>query len=71
MPIYEFCCNQCGEDFEKMVRFSEAEQPHACPKCASQDTHKKISQVGAFGISFSGSTGSSSSSSCGSSGGFS
>jgi putative FmdB family regulatory protein len=69
MPIYEYQCNECGVAFEKMVRFSEAERTPACPKCESQDTHKKISKVGSFGVSLSGST-SSSGSSCGSSGSF-
>jgi len=70
MPIYEYLCSECGESFEKMVRFSEANQSPVCPKCASQDTHKKISKVGSFGTSLSGST-NTSGSSCGSSGGFS
>ena len=33
MPIYEYECNQCGEAFEKMMRFSEADQIPACPHC--------------------------------------
>jgi putative FmdB family regulatory protein len=45
MPIYEYECNQCGKPFEKIVRFSEADQIPACPKCESKDTHKKISAV--------------------------
>jgi putative FmdB family regulatory protein len=71
MPLYEYQCNDCGEDFEKMVRFSEAERLQACPKCDGQDTHKKISRVGSFGALLSGSASSSTSSGCGSRGGFS
>ena len=70
MPIYEYECNQCGKSFEKMVRFSEADQIPACPKCENKDTHKKISIVVSFGSSSFGALGPSSSS-CGSSGGFS
>jgi putative FmdB family regulatory protein len=69
MPIYEYECNHCGEPFEKMVRFSEADQVPACPKCESKDTHKKISAVFSFGASVSAAI-SSSGSSCGSHGGF-
>ncbi len=69
MPIYEYECNQCGEPFEKMVRFSEADLKPACPKCESEDTHKKISAVFSFGLSGSGAAGSFDSG-CGSSGGF-
>jgi hypothetical protein len=52
-----------------MVRFNEADQIPACPKCESKDTHKKISAVFSFGGSSLG-TLSSTGSSCGSQGGF-
>ncbi len=68
MPLYEFICDDCGKEFEKMVRFSDANQPQDCPSCKSQETHKKISKVASFGASMGG--GLSSSSSCGSGGGF-
>ena len=45
MPLYEYHCNDCEEDFEKMVRFSEASQSPECPKCGSKKTHKQISTV--------------------------
>jgi putative FmdB family regulatory protein len=35
MPVYEFDCYQCGEVFEKMVRFSEADLTPTCPNCNS------------------------------------
>ncbi len=71
MPLYEFVCRDCGKEFEKTLRFSEADQRPACPDCHSPDTRKKISKVASFGGSTGSSLGSSSSSSCGSSGGFS
>jgi putative FmdB family regulatory protein len=71
MPLYEYHCNECNEEFEKMVRFSEADQSPVCPACHSQDTVKKISRVAAFGTSLGGSSFSTSTGSCGSSGGFS
>ena len=70
MPFYEYRCNECGEAFEKMLRFSEADQLPVCPKCGSPNTQKKLSKVVSFGASSSGST-SSSSSSCSPRGGFS
>ncbi len=69
MPIYEYRCNQCGEAFEKMVRFSEADRVPACPNCESEDTRKAISTIASFGMAdsaFSGST----ASNCGSGGRF-
>ncbi|MGE5221673.1 MAG: FmdB family zinc ribbon protein [Omnitrophica WOR_2 bacterium] len=69
MPLYEYACSNCGAEFEKMVRFSEADRLPACPQCQSQETHKKISTIASYGISSGG--GFTTSSSCGSSGGFS
>jgi putative FmdB family regulatory protein len=67
MPLYEFHCNQCGAEFEVMLRFSEADRRPACPQCQGEQTHKKLSTVASFGALSSGG----SSSSCGSQGGFS
>jgi len=43
MPLYEYHCRSCGKDFEKMVRFSEADMLPDCPECRCRDTRKKIS----------------------------
>ena len=68
MPLYEYRCNQCGETFERMVRFSEVDLSPVCPKCASTDTKTKVSMAAAFGGGTSGA--SCGGSSCGSHGGF-
>jgi len=47
MPIYEYKCNQCGEDFEKLVFGNKAVD---CPKCSSQDIKKKMSCFGMSGV---------------------
>ena len=70
MPIYEYQCSDCGQPFEKMVRFSEASQNPPCPTCQSQNTRKQLSTFAALGSSSGGSS-LSSGGSCGSSGGFS
>lgn len=70
MPLYEYQCNDCGKEFEKMVRFSEADQKPPCPFCCGQDTHKKISYFASLGSSFAAAN-VSSGGSCGSRGGFS
>lgn len=69
MPLYEYQCESCQEEFEQIVRFSEADLMPACPKCGSQETHKKISVSAAIGGTSSSSF-SASTSSCGSGGGF-
>ncbi|NPV57936.1 MAG: zinc ribbon domain-containing protein [Anaerolineae bacterium] len=65
MPIYEYTCQSCHQQFEKLVRFGDSGQSPQCPHCQSQDTHKKLSL---FATNAPASTGSisASSSSCGS-----
>ena len=69
MPIYEYQCSDCGDEFEKMIRLSEADQKQTCPTCRSQNTKKKISFFSSLGSLLGGSS-FSAGSSCGSSGGF-
>lgn len=40
MPIYEYTCPRCEEDFELLVR--GVEKP-ACPTCGSEDLAKQFS----------------------------
>jgi len=40
MPIYEYKCTDCSEDFEKLVF---GNQEVACPKCSSTKVKKKFS----------------------------
>jgi len=42
MPTYEYCCNQCGHEFEKVQRITEPAQAE-CPVCGSADTRRLIS----------------------------
>lgn len=67
MPIYEFICEQCGCEFEELVRSSSSNSGLLCPECHSEQVTKKISTIaarvpGGKATSFWG--GSSSSSSC-------
>jgi putative FmdB family regulatory protein len=39
MPIYEYACRSCGNEFETLVRASETP---AC-SCGSEDLEKKLS----------------------------
>ncbi len=40
MPIYEYACRDCGQQFEALVRAGE--QP-ACPACGKQNLSKQFS----------------------------
>jgi putative FmdB family regulatory protein len=55
MPLYEYQCDNCGQSFDKLVSFSEADQVPACPKCGKKDTRKKISAGALIGSSSGGS----------------
>jgi putative FmdB family regulatory protein len=48
MPIYEYTCNECGEDFEKLV--SGTNPDVSCPKCISKNITKKFSLFGMSGV---------------------
>jgi putative FmdB family regulatory protein len=40
MPIFEFACRDCGQEFEALTRSSD--QPE-CPRCHSIQLEKKLS----------------------------
>ncbi|MEK6657082.1 MAG: zinc ribbon domain-containing protein [Nitrospirota bacterium] len=61
MPIYEYRCNKCSEEFEKLVFSNTAV---CCPKCSSDKVIKKMSLFGMGGSSKNNSSSSGSSSSC-------
>ncbi len=42
MPISEFVCEECEENFEKLVRIAGNVQV-TCPSCGSARTKKKMS----------------------------
>lgn len=42
MPIYEFTCSDCGEQFSEIRRMGD-DKGVPCPSCASVNTRKMIS----------------------------
>ena len=61
MPLYEYRCSECGERFELIRRFQEADRELACPRCQSEQVERQISSFfGCLGLG----------SNCGSGGGF-
>jgi putative FmdB family regulatory protein len=40
MPIYEYACKSCGNEFELLIRGKETA---ACPKCKGADLERAIS----------------------------
>jgi len=48
MPIFEYQCNSCKKEFERLV-FAGEEGKIFCPDCQSRDVFKKISAVSFMG----------------------
>jgi putative FmdB family regulatory protein len=44
MPIYEFKCEKCGEEFETMSKVSDRDSSPECKKCKGP-TKRKISKT--------------------------
>ena len=42
MPIYEFRCTHCRQEFEELASATASDTP-ACPSCASPETEKLMS----------------------------
>jgi putative FmdB family regulatory protein len=49
MPIYEYRCEECDEDFEVFVRSPSQRANPTCPKCGSHRVRKAISLFGVGG----------------------
>lgn len=47
MPIYEYACEECGHEFETLVRSGTAPE---CPECHSTQLEKQLSVPGAVGV---------------------
>ena len=65
MPIYEYHCADCGQDFETLVL--NPKEKVSCPKCDSQKVNRQLSCFALSG----GDSPSPSSGGCAPSGGFS
>jgi len=50
MPIFEYKCNKCEKEFERVV-FSGEESNIYCPACKSEDVFKKMSATSFMGSS--------------------
>jgi putative FmdB family regulatory protein len=42
MPIYEFVCQDCGHEFEKIQSFSDSSAP-SCPNCLGLHVRRRLS----------------------------
>ena len=49
MPIYEYCCEKCGRDFDVFVRSATQRNEPQCPNCGSTKVDKAVSLFGVAG----------------------
>lgn len=52
MPIYEYSCAACGQNFSHLwrsIQAAGAAAAPACPACASPETRRRLSQVAVLG----------------------
>ena len=47
MPLYDFTCDDCGKDFDKLFRTTPQRPEAACPACGSANTRRALSLVNA------------------------
>ena len=45
MPMFEFQCDQCGREFDKLVS-QEGRKSVVCPECGAAGIRQKLSQFG-------------------------
>ena len=43
MPLYDYNCRSCGNQFERLVRTGETP---SCPECKSEDLERLLSSFG-------------------------
>jgi putative FmdB family regulatory protein len=43
MPLFEYICAACGEEFEKLVRKSDGNNDVTCPVCGSAEVEEIFS----------------------------
>ncbi|MGI8908409.1 MAG: FmdB family zinc ribbon protein [Candidatus Sumerlaeaceae bacterium] len=43
MPIYEYCCDSCGTEFQDLVLSRAAELDVRCKQCSSEKVTKLLS----------------------------
>ncbi|MDT8445630.1 MAG: zinc ribbon domain-containing protein [bacterium] len=48
MPLFDYHCKACGDDFTELRKGDEKDAPLNCPQCGSAETHREVSAF-AFG----------------------
>ena len=43
MPLYEYGCFECGENFTELREFNQIDKKINCPHCSSYSTERLVS----------------------------
>ena len=43
MPLYEYICRDCSNDFEALIPSTRRDEGDSCPQCGSQKVARRIS----------------------------
>ena len=43
MPTYEYRCESCSHEFERLLRMSQSDEPQTCPECGVTPAKRRIS----------------------------
>lgn len=43
MPIFEYKCSDCGEQFDDLDSIANRDKPHKCPACGSMKSERQLS----------------------------
>ncbi len=49
MPMYEYKCTKCGNNFTKLIWSPSDEKDLKCPRCDAKKPERQVSQVGGSG----------------------
>lgn len=49
MPMYEYQCRQCGEQYEELRRIQDADRDLKCPFCGAEDVERLLSAFATSG----------------------
>lgn len=48
MPTYEYRCDSCSHEFERILRMAQSDEPQACPECGATPAKKRVSLGAGF-----------------------
>ena len=70
MPLYEYRCRRCDEEFEERVRMDTPTETIECPGCGVRDAERLLSTFSSRGCGGSGHDSTAGGASCAPRGGF-